>query len=512
MTCKVIKHFVSLMFVMTLVNLNIQAQTYAFGNYTGKGTAKSITGLGFSPEAIIIKSNGAHEAVFTTSYMPAGKTKQLGTGSVALITGEVTSLDSDGFTIGTGNRTNNNGTQYNWIAFNSSGNIHVDSTNGNGSGSGRTMAKCGFGSNPEAVLMVGDAAAPHGDAFFSGASHAGNIGFFTKDGSSASSASPINGYTNNGFTCGSAGTSANQNGTNYYYIAFNSSGTAIKESTYYVNQGSGDWAVTGFGATPDFALAQYPASGREGWFRLASQAANATDHSSRFTANAAATGGIKSFDAGAGFTVTNGNTQINNAWQTHSYFAMSGGTSLPVQMTSFEAVKQGDNVNLSWQTASEINSSHFDVLHSTDAVHFESLGRVDAMGNKNTWTNYDFVHENAGNGVHYYQLSQFDNDGKNEKFKILAVNINNAVNIITQLFPNPSSNNVTLYYNSVAGGTYKVNITNINGDALYFAHSPSMAGENKFRMTVEPYDAGTYFINLTDPNGTVSSVKVIKNN
>jgi hypothetical protein len=191
---------------------------------------------------------------------------------------------------------------------------------------------------------------------------------------------------------------------------------------------------------------------------------------------------------------------------------MSGGTSLPVQMTSFDAAKEGRNVNLTWETASEINSDHFEILHSTDGVNFESIGTLQAKGTTNQKSDYMYVDENPSDGIHYYQLAEYDNDGANEKFRIIAVNINSKVNAITQLFPNPSSNNISMYYNSTTGGLYKLTITNINGEALYFAHIPSMIGENRFKLTVEPYEEGTYFINLTDPNGTVSTIKVMKKN
>ncbi|MCX6181067.1 MAG: T9SS type A sorting domain-containing protein, partial [Bacteroidetes bacterium] len=249
--------------------------------------------------------------------------------------------------------------------------------------------------------------------------------------------------------------------------------------------------------TPIFRIGSYP---------------DATDRSLFFTATAAAAGHVKSMDAGAGFTVTDGSTSARVANQPHMYFAMSGGSSLPVQMTSFEAKKDNDHVVLSWQTASEINSSYFEIMHSTDGVNFEAVGKVAAAGNSNHWLNYSFVHEGPGDGIHYYQLVEFDNDGASEKFKTLAVNITTKMNAITQLFPNPSSNNIDMYYNSSTGGTYKVTINDMNGNALYFAHIPSMIGENRFKMTVEPYEEGTYFINLTDPIGNVSSLKVVKRN
>ena len=185
---------------------------------------------------------------------------------------------------------------------------------------------------------------------------------------------------------------------------------------------------------------------------------------------------------------------------------------LPVQLILFEAEKYKKDVLLTWQTASEINSSHFEILHSTNGVDFEVLATIGAAGNSYHRSDYYYIHQNPEEGIHYYQLVEYDNDGSFEKFKIVAVNINNKVNVITQLFPNPASENITLYFNSTTGGLYKLTITDMIGKTLYVACIPSIIGENKFKISLEPYEEGTYFIHLIDPNGGISSEKVIKKN
>ena len=497
-----------LLLLITMVNLNLSCQTWAYGNYTGNGTSKAITGLGFSPKAIIIKSQGAYEAVFTTKNMAAGKTKQLGTTSVALITGEVTSLDADGFTIGSGNRTNNNTTQYQWIAFNESTNIHVGTYVGDGSPTAEVVTGFGFSNAAEAILVCGDAASAAADAgFLLNSMGAGSDdGFFTCNTSTTATADYVVSYAadGSGWTTGTGASSPILSGVNYYYIAFNVAANSIKDATYTAVAGTSDFAVTGLGAAATFVAIwrrnQSPV------FTTAGSAANKTHY---YTATTSAASRIKSLDAD-GFTAAANNNLTNEAWQVHNYFAMTAGTALPVQMTSFEAEKKGENVVLKWQTASEVNSDYFEIMHSVDGENFESVGKVHAAGNTHEWKDYSFIDEHPSEGIHYYQLMEYDADGKFEKFKTLAVNVNNAMNAITQLFPNPSSNHVTLYYNSSTGGAYKINITDLSGNTLYFAHIPSMIGENKFKMTLEPYAEGTYFINLSDPSGGVSSVKAIK--
>ncbi|MFZ9956148.1 MAG: T9SS type A sorting domain-containing protein [Flavobacteriales bacterium] len=105
---------------------------------------------------------------------------------------------------------------------------------------------------------------------------------------------------------------------------------------------------------------------------------------------------------------------------------------------------------------------------------------------------------------------QYDQDGSSEKFKVLTVNFNDAFNIITQLYPNPASNNLNIYYNSERGGTYQLNISDANGTSVYHAQIPSMIGDNKFLLPLSSYANGTYFITLSDPANNKSTVQFVK--
>jgi hypothetical protein len=89
----------------------------ASGTYTGNGTSQSITGLSFAPDLVIIKNTTSNtHMVFSTKMMPNNTTFQFAnaTGSV---TGGITSLNSDGFSVGNNALVNTNGNVYSWIAF-----------------------------------------------------------------------------------------------------------------------------------------------------------------------------------------------------------------------------------------------------------------------------------------------------------------------------------------------------------------------------------------------------------
>jgi hypothetical protein len=89
--------------------------------YTGNATARSITGVGFQPDWLWIKKrseSGNHRLVDSIR----GATKELlsdATDAEATTSGQVTSFDSDGFSLGTSNSTNKNTITFvawNWLA------------------------------------------------------------------------------------------------------------------------------------------------------------------------------------------------------------------------------------------------------------------------------------------------------------------------------------------------------------------------------------------------------------
>ncbi len=183
----------------------------AFGSYTGTGANRSITGLGFSPEYVMVLSAGANNAVQRMSAMTRTFRFDADTGT----TTGVTSLDSDGFSLGTDSQVNASGTTYHYAAFNQcSGDMTSSSYTGDGTSS-RSVTGVGF--QPGYVIVrANDAstarAGVHRSAAVGGTS---SLNF---------SAAPnitngITGLQADGFLVGS-NAATNTSGVTYDYVAF----------------------------------------------------------------------------------------------------------------------------------------------------------------------------------------------------------------------------------------------------------------------------------------------------
>lgn len=88
-------------------------------------------------------------------------------------------------------------------------------------------------------------------------------------------------------------------------------------------------------------------------------------------------------------------------------------STLPISLMEFTAdwhsERQGE---LTWKTASEVNSSHFEIERATaEHCDFELIGKVEAAGFSNEPLTYTFQVDQSSSELAYYRLKQVDVDG-----------------------------------------------------------------------------------------------------
>ena len=159
---------------MAYTNINKSSDYFNTKLYTGTGANQSITGVGFQPDWVWIKSRGlARSNQINDAVRGAGKILATdNTGAEFTDTNRITTLDSDGFTLGSNDNVNgssDNLVSWNWRA-NGQGSANTDGTinttytsanttsgmsiiqyNGNGS-AGATIGH-GLGVAPKCVII-----------------------------------------------------------------------------------------------------------------------------------------------------------------------------------------------------------------------------------------------------------------------------------------------------------------------------------------------------------------------
>jgi hypothetical protein len=169
--------------------------------------------------------------------------------------------------------------------------------------------------------------------------------------------------------------------------------------------------------------------------------------------------------------------------------------SLPLILLNFTAALNGKEVQLQWTTSTESNTKNFVVQRSYDAVHFENIGSVNAVGNSAHETNYQFTDGSAliagGNKI-YYHLQMIDNDGKFIYSKITLVNIVSDGNFVV-VYPNPVKDQLILVTNSTVSRA-EIRITDQSSKLVYRQQFENIQGSALNKINVEGLGKGVYYL------------------
>ena len=186
--------------------------------------------------------------------------------------------------------------------------------------------------------------------------------------------------------------------------------------------------------------------------------------------------------------------------------AFSDGTILPVELSSFTAVNQGNSVELMWKTATEKNNKGFQVqrkLNSASAS-WQTLGFVEGHGTSTQPFSYKFSDNLSGiNGSSFtYRLKQVDFDGTYKYSK--EVNINRALVLKYQLnqnYPNPFNPTTTIKYSVAKNGSVTLKVFDVLGrQVASLVNEVQKAGEYKVNFNAQKLSSGVYFYTLKAGN------------
>ena len=169
-------------------------------------------------------------------------------------------------------------------------------------------------------------------------------------------------------------------------------------------------------------------------------------------------------------------------------------TPLPLQLLSFTAQKQGNNVLLQWQTETEVNTKTIVVEKSADARNFSSFMEVAAAGNSSSVQKYSVVDEKPFITINYYRLKFVDIDGSFNYSKILAVK-NNIKTI--EIFPNPVQSIAQLQLPSGIKGQVKIEVIDIGGKLIKTMNLELQGNAFSMPVNMQELLKGFYFIKVS---------------
>ncbi|MCB0853795.1 MAG: T9SS type A sorting domain-containing protein, partial [Bacteroidetes bacterium] len=170
-------------------------------------------------------------------------------------------------------------------------------------------------------------------------------------------------------------------------------------------------------------------------------------------------------------------------------------SSFPVNWLGFEAKQLDNQVNLTWQTASEQNNSHFIVERKEANQAFQQIGDVQAKGNSSQVSSYQMVDPTPPAGILQYRVKQIDLDGKFSYSQAIEIRVE-AFEAL-QLFPNPSGPGKTLYLQGNLSQGREVNLSLISstGQVVWQQDRFSLSDQGKM-LPIPTLAAGMYFLRV----------------
>ena len=197
-----------------------------------------------------------------------------------------------------------------------------------------------------------------------------------------------------------------------------------------------------------------------------------------------------------------------------------GETIVPVELTSFTAQANNNEVVLNWSTATEINNSGFEINRiklfsppsSLGNMNWNVIGFVPGFGTTTEPKSYSFTDEDISESNYQYRLKQIDFDGSYEYSNIVEVSILKADNFeLEQNYPNPFNPATTISFNLQNDSQVSLIIFDVLGQQVtQLINRELEAGRHSINFDASSLRSGVYFYKLRIKNQSGTFFEAVK--
>lgn len=191
---------------------------------------------------------------------------------------------------------------------------------------------------------------------------------------------------------------------------------------------------------------------------------------------------------------------------TGTFTLNAGGDALPVELMSFNGKINGDKDDLFWETASEINVSHFELEYSTNAVNYSTIA---SLRSNNSASNYFAENTKPVIGKNYYRLKMVDNDNSFKYSNVVVLDRKARKISIASIEPNPTSGFVNATIVSPNDANVYLRLFDAKGKLISKEAKMIVEGTNKVSIDLSSIGSGLYLLQV-ESNNQISSAKIVK--
>jgi len=186
-------------------------------------------------------------------------------------------------------------------------------------------------------------------------------------------------------------------------------------------------------------------------------------------------------------------------------------STLPVELTTFKEIVSKIGVQLSWQTASELNNEKFEIEESQDGRELKKIGEVTGNGTTLEQQEYLFEVKNPRYGISYYRLKQIDFDGQFEYSKVISVDFKGENGDVGEFYPNPSKSAwVNLDYFAQNDDEITVSVFDMTGKLVVNQFQQISSGNNNLSFDFSDLNTGIYIVKIGDERNPIHRKLIIE--
>lgn len=182
------------------------------------------------------------------------------------------------------------------------------------------------------------------------------------------------------------------------------------------------------------------------------------------------------------------------------FYAYGNATALPIKLTKFYGSAAGEQIRINWTTASEYNSSYFEVEKLDAYGNARVIGTIPGAGNSSKIINYTYTDLNPIEGDNYYRLMQVDYDGAYEYSKVIKVSygvdrssIAIANDYDAKMVAISSDNDVS------------ITLVNSYGEVI-----GKYNGYKTLNIDLRTFKPGVYYLKITTISGRTYNEKIVR--
>lgn len=184
---------------------------------------------------------------------------------------------------------------------------------------------------------------------------------------------------------------------------------------------------------------------------------------------------------------------------------------VPLSFVSIKALRQDDNILVSWSVANEMNIAHYEIQHSADGRNFSQVGTQAARNIAGLSSQqYNLLDLRPYGGDNFYRIKSINISGEIKYSDIVKVNMKGAPSSI-MVYPNPVRDGVIrIEFTNQPKADYEVKLFGANGQLILKQYVDHPGGNQKLSIPIGTGLAkAVYNLEVIIPKGKKQVFKLV---